>query len=689
MRRLIDHGARQLGAPVDTVSIVSGTSRELIGGRYRLVELIGQGGMGRVWRGWDETLRRDVALKEVIIPTGLTDDQRETLVGRVMREARAAARLNHPGIITVHDAVEHNGAPVIVMELIAGRSLATEIRKHGRLPVRRVAEIGESVLDALNTAHTAGVVHRDVKPDNILLSGRRVILTDFGIAGVTDATMALTSTGMIVGTPTFLAPEQLDNKPATAASDLWSLGVTLYAAVEGEPPFSGDTLTALCVAILTREPRQALQAGALAPVLAGLLRKDPGQRATAENTARALAALCHTTPADPAAVDEPPPPLEPAVLPTATDAPPPVAPDIPTRTRTGFPAGRVNPADAHEGPVPSSRPTERDRRLVGRRGLLSSSLVSLAVVAGLYPLAVYIRNASETSEEGTPGSGKPSGSVWAVVGTSYGMAFSSDGKKFAVGILGGRVELWNSAMKERSTLRLGGDSDRIFSVAFSPDGSLLAGAGTDNTVWLWNFATRTTARRRGHPDTIWSVAFSPDGKTLASASNELILVWDVATGRKILTLKDLSAIKQLAFSPDGRTIATASGEAVVLRDAATGSSTAVLHGHANQVNAVAFSPDGKTLASAGHDKTVRLWDLATRRTTATLTDHSGTVNVLAFSPDGTTLASGSSDKTVRLWDVSSGRSTATVTGHSDAVNGVAFSPDGKTLATPASPVFRT
>ncbi|WP_206061901.1 serine/threonine-protein kinase, partial [Nonomuraea basaltis] len=287
---------------------MSGTSRELIGGRYRLVELVGQGGMGRVWRGWDETLRRDVAIKEVIIPAGLAGEQREKLVGRVMREARAAARLNHPGIITVHDAVEHNGAPMIVMELVAGKSLAAEIREHGRLPVQRVTEIGASVLDALTTAHTAGVVHRDVKPDNILLSGRRVVLTDFGIAGVTDATMALTSTGMIVGTPSYLAPEQLDGKQATAASDLWSLGVTLYAAVEGEPPFSGNTLTALYVAILTREPRQARRAGALTPVLASLLKKDPGQRATAENTALALAALLRTTPADSVAADERPPP---------------------------------------------------------------------------------------------------------------------------------------------------------------------------------------------------------------------------------------------------------------------------------------------------------------------------------------------------------------------------------------------
>ncbi|MFD3516858.1 protein kinase [Streptomyces sp. NPDC058657] len=260
----------------------------LIGGRYRLRELIGQGGMGRVWRGLDEILGRDVAVKEVLLPQGITVEQRDVLLQRVMREARAAARLNHPGIITVHDVVEHAGAPVIVMEYVTGASLATAIARNGSLSVERVAEIGLAVLKALGRAHAAGIVHRDLKPDNVLLMDDRVILTDFGIAHMADATKALTHTGTIIGTPAYMAPEQLVGKPPAPATDLWALGATLYCAVEGVPPFSAETFTALCIAVATAEPRPPQRAGALAPVLAALLTKDPQHRADA---ARARAGL--------------------------------------------------------------------------------------------------------------------------------------------------------------------------------------------------------------------------------------------------------------------------------------------------------------------------------------------------------------------------------------------------------------
>lgn len=176
---------------------------ELIAGRYQLVERIGQGGMGRVWRGLDQQLfGREVAVKEILFPPGMDDGDRATLLRRFTGEARAAVALSHPGVITVHDVVEHRGAPVIIMELIRGQSLATAIREQGRLPVRRVAEIGAVMLDALAEAHGARIVHRDIKPDNVLLTKDRVVLTDFGIAHLADSTTKLSHSGIVIGTPT-------------------------------------------------------------------------------------------------------------------------------------------------------------------------------------------------------------------------------------------------------------------------------------------------------------------------------------------------------------------------------------------------------------------------------------------------------------------------------------------------------
>ncbi|MFH8367173.1 serine/threonine-protein kinase [Streptomyces sp. NPDC018031] len=292
----------------------------LVGGRYQLMELIGRGGMGQVWRGRDTALERDVAVKQVLLPQSLGEAERDHLLQRVAREARAAARLNHPGIITVHDVVEHEGAPVIVMELATGESLAALIARDGALPAGRVAGIGLAMLKALEQAHAAGIVHRDLKPDNVLLMDDRVIITDFGIAHMADATTALTRTGGVIGTPAYMAPEQLEGRPPTPANDLWSLGATLYCAVEGEAAFHGDTFGALVVAVATKEPRPAVRAGSLTPLLTALLTKDPARRATAGQTRAALEELARTGAAGPVAVPGPAAPTPTEVVGPPTEA---------------------------------------------------------------------------------------------------------------------------------------------------------------------------------------------------------------------------------------------------------------------------------------------------------------------------------------------------------------------------------
>ncbi|MFG6193851.1 serine/threonine-protein kinase [Nonomuraea sp. JJY05] len=258
-----------------------------VSNRYRLVEPLGEGGMGVVWRAYDELLDRTVAIKEVRY-TGVGDAKRAELNGRTIREARAAGRLDHPSVIVIHDVVEEDGRPWIVMQLVRSRSLAEVVRERGPLTVGQVAVIGGRVLDALRAAHATGVLHRDVKPENVLLADDgRVVLTDFGIASL-EAEAGLTATGGLVGTPAYMPPERLNGEPARPESDLWSLGATLYAAVEGRPPFKRDSWAATVAAVLRDEPEPPARAGALQPVIMGLLRRSPAERLPAAEAARLL-----------------------------------------------------------------------------------------------------------------------------------------------------------------------------------------------------------------------------------------------------------------------------------------------------------------------------------------------------------------------------------------------------------------
>ncbi|GAA1240920.1 serine/threonine-protein kinase [Kitasatospora nipponensis] len=272
----------------------------LVGGRYRLLERLGFGGMGTVWRAHDEVVDRDVAVKEPRLPTELSAAERTTAHLRMQREARAAARVDHPSVVTVHDVVTVDDSPWIVMELVRGRSLA-EVLQEGTLPPREAARIGLAVLEALAAAHEAGVLHRDVKPANILLGRHgRVVLTDFGIAKV-EGEQKLTETGTFIGSPEFLSPERVLGQGPGPASDLWSLGVVLFQAVEGVSPFRRQTTASTLQAILLAELPRPANAGELADLLARLLRKEPQTRPVAAALIPALRAFAEPPPRAPAA----------------------------------------------------------------------------------------------------------------------------------------------------------------------------------------------------------------------------------------------------------------------------------------------------------------------------------------------------------------------------------------------------
>ncbi|UQA96899.1 serine/threonine-protein kinase [Streptomyces halobius] len=282
----------------------------VIGGRYRLISRLGHGGMGTVWTAHDQVVDREVAVKEPRVPEHVPERERHTVHQRMQREARAAARIDHPSVVNVYDVVVEDGRPWIVMELVHGHSLADRLSE-GTLDPREAARIGLAVLGALTAAHEAGVLHRDVKPDNVLLGRNdRVVLTDFGIAQV-EGEQGLTETGAFIGSPEFIAPERVLGQRPGPESDLWSLGVVLYAAVEGMSPFRRSHTPATLQAILSAEPQApARGSGALGTLVMRLLSKDPAARPAAAEVRRTLETVAQ--PPQPAATKPAAAPAAPA-----------------------------------------------------------------------------------------------------------------------------------------------------------------------------------------------------------------------------------------------------------------------------------------------------------------------------------------------------------------------------------------
>jgi serine/threonine protein kinase len=331
----------------------------LLGNRYRLDSVVGRGGMGTVWRAFDVMLDREVAVKEVVFPPGLTEDERAVLYERTFREARASARLNHSGVVTVHDVVQEGDRPWIVMELVSAPSLQDVIER-GPLDPRRVAEIGLQMLGALRHAHEKGILHRDVKPSNVLITqSGRVVLTDFGIAQMEgDAT--LTQTGLVMGSPAYIPPERAQGERAVPASDLWALGATLYAAVEGRSPYERSDAMSSLQAVLTEPVPVARNAGPLARVLDGLLARQPVHRMTAAQAQPLLAQVAAMpAPSRPGPPARPPHPSQPS-RPVGSAAQPPSATvmDEPSARRLP-PARRDDAAETVLDPAGYSDPVTR------------------------------------------------------------------------------------------------------------------------------------------------------------------------------------------------------------------------------------------------------------------------------------------------------------------------------------------
>jgi Protein kinase domain/WD domain, G-beta repeat len=691
-------------------------------GGYRLLGRLGAGGMGQVFLGVSPGGRR-VAVKLIHPAHAGTAQFRE----RFAREIEAARRVGGFHTASVVDADPHADPPWMVTAFIEGPALQEDVDRRGPLPPDGVRALGAGLAEGLAAIHACGLVHRDLKPGNVILAADGPRIIDFGIARAIGATTGLTSTGVVVGTLTYMSPEQIRGDPVGPASDVFALGSVLAFAATGRTPFGDDSAATVMFRIFTEPPALAgLADERLRQVIGGCLAKAPQDRPTVPAL---LAVLGGSAPAAGPAAPARAVPVVPVVPRTPTQAP--AATGL---TETGLRREAFRPTGApHGGAQSVGRRAARGGRRSARRpaAIAAAATVIAAAIAvilvvslntgGTPPASAGSRQSaaaglrgptspprsgsgsltptptrrgagptpSSTSLSATAGGvsdGPARDLTWQVpnaVGLT-GIAFSPDGTLLATG---SPEELWDASTGTLVGSLAGGRESST--AAFSPNGRLLAGAGDGGPVYVWNVASRTVATNLGGSGT--GVVFSQNGTLLGAGCGFNACVWDLATDKLILNLHTASGMNGVAFSPDGTLVAGAgldSIDAVFLWNMSNGDRVATLHDPGGYgVTDVAFSPDGKLLAAADVDGSTFLWNVATDTLVATLSGpgvqtgpYAHWVNSVAFSPDGTLLAAAQNHH-VYLWNVATHGLAGTFTNtSSEQIWSVAFRPDGKEIA---------
>jgi serine/threonine protein kinase len=628
-----------------TGSSVRGAQERLVAGRYLLLRQLGRGGMGSVWLAADELLGRLVAVKELRPPSSLGGVEQRTHRLRALQEARSAARIQHGNAVTLYEVVTvpADDAIYLIMELVEGPTLGELVAESGPLPAPRVARFGLQLLDVLAAAHALGIVHRDVKPDNILIAARdQVKLADFGIAH-TLGDPRLT-TGGVMGTRAYLAPELFDEDPITPAADLWSLGATLYHAAEGRGAFDRESTGATLRAILVDDIPAPRCDPRLAGAIAALLRRDPGERATIEQASALLRRV---------AVQRPAP------EPTLPD-PPPAVPLIPVGNREWDPnadTGRNQPTDAQIPPAPPILPEGPPRLLTGKRWAAVAAAVLVLAAGGTVGGLLAAR-----SPAGSPGASSPFSTTQAAVSSeavssrpassqpargSSGTATRGQATPPSTGITSGALTLRKTITGPQGVPQRG--------IAYSPDGTMLATYGADDgrDATVWNVATGTEVTTLPFGTDATDVAFSHDSQSIAvSERYGGVGVWSAASRSVTFNVTDPDFATGVSFNPSGGTLAVGDSSGIRLLSLSTHVWVATLPGTDGAAGpwTVAFSPNGNTLAAADRRTGyVYVWRMSADALIGTIApaaagDVPGLGTSISYAPDSGLLAVGSSGK---------------------------------------------
>ncbi len=668
-----------------------------IGNKYQLVALLGTGGMGAVYLARRTHIGDRVAIK--VLHKEFVDEPKTA--ERFRREAQAAALLRHPTVVAIYDFSEaRDDEPAyIVMELIEGKTLRKVLETDGAIEPQRAVALMLEVCKGVGVAHRHNVVHRDIKPDNIMVltpdvdDGReQVKVVDFGIAKLRDMTagQTLTQPGRMIGTVYYMSPEQCCAEHLDARSDVYSLGVVLYEMLVGAPPFVSETGAGIVAKHLSEPPPAVPERlnvpAALVSVVMSALAKEPKDRPIDASALREQLIAAIGNGESLKTLEQPPRDTVSTSRPQVKDT---------------VSAGRVEPAlQNHDTTAIKSGSSERSSVASHRRRWLAPALVLLVIllIPGFILVRKFTRAVSSDNINASGGDPKSWRSRQTLKTSSkvYAIVFSPDNQMLVTASsealrqdrdFTSEINFWNTGTGElQRTITEHGEG--VLALAFSPDGNTIAGAsgsGSETSklgkVKVWDAHTGSLKWAvTGHTDFATAVAFSPDGHSLASGSlDHTVKLWDAETGALRKTLNQNDKVHAIAFAPQGRLLAIAGQKAVELWDFDNSELKRSLYGDGYATVAVAFSVEGSLLASGDVSGKIQIWDVSSGTLKQAITNHTDVVDTVSFSPDGKLLVSGSYDSTVIIWNIQTATKLATLTDN-DKVTATAFSRDGRTLA---------